>query len=162
MADRFGLRRAMVVLGAISALLLAMAFGFEAAGFRPCELCILQRWPHAATAALGLVAFLWPGAPRGLALLGALAMVAGLALGIYHSGVEWHLWAGPATCTGTADLRSLSTKDLLDQIMAAPIVRCDQPALVVFGTTMANWNAVASGVLMAGWMAAWRLAAPRG
>ena len=36
--------------GAGSALLLLAALGFQAAGYAPCELCILQRWPHLAAA----------------------------------------------------------------------------------------------------------------
>ena len=45
--------------GAGSALLLAAALGFQAAGYAPCELCILQRWPHLAAAVAGaLVAVL--------------------------------------------------------------------------------------------------------
>ena len=98
MADWVWLRKAILALGGLSALLLAMAFTFEAAGYRPCELCLAQRWPHAAVAALGLVVVFWPNPPRVLALIGAVAMAVGLGLGIYHSGVEWHLWAGPSTC----------------------------------------------------------------
>ena len=36
-----------------SALLLAGAFAFQAAGHAPCELCILQRWPHLAAVIVG-------------------------------------------------------------------------------------------------------------
>ena len=40
--------------GAGSAFLLLAALAFQAAGYAPCELCILQRWPHVAAALLGL------------------------------------------------------------------------------------------------------------
>ncbi|MFB2531824.1 disulfide bond formation protein B [Paracoccus sp. p4-l81] len=146
-----GARAQMIGLGAASLALVAMAFGFEAAGFRPCELCILQRWPHAIAGAIGLIALVMARPPRALAVLGLGVMLVSLGLGIYHSGVEWHLWAGPSACTGGGNLTQMSTRDLLDQIMAAPMVRCDQPALTIFGTTMANWNAVASGLLAALW-----------
>ncbi len=145
------LRGWLMTLGGLSGLLLAMAFGFEAAGYKPCELCLLQRWPHAAAAVIGLAALVMTHPPRALAVLGTLILTASMVLGIYHSGVEWHLWAGPTNCTGGGNLQGLSTKALMDQIMAAPMVRCDQPALTILGTTMANWNAVGSAVLAALW-----------
>lgn len=140
-----------IALGGLSALLLAMAFAFEAAGYRPCELCLLQRWPHAGAGLLALAALLMTRPPRALAWIGGALMLGSMALGIYHSGVEWHLWPGPSSCTGGAALQGLSTQQLLDQIMAAPMVRCDQPALTILGTTMANWNAVASALLAFVW-----------
>ncbi|MDN5569462.1 MAG: disulfide bond formation protein B, partial [Paracoccus sp. (in: a-proteobacteria)] len=45
------------IAGAGSAALLIAALGFQAAGYMPCELCILQRWPH--VAAVALAALVW-------------------------------------------------------------------------------------------------------
>ena len=43
-----------ILAAAGSAALLAGAFFFQARGYAPCELCLLQRWPHAAAVAIGL------------------------------------------------------------------------------------------------------------
>lgn len=137
-------------LGAISALFIAMAFGFQAAGYAPCELCILQRWPHVVAALIGLAGMAMPH--RGLAWAGAAVMLISAALGLYHSGVEWGLWAGPSACTGGAgNIAAMNPEDLLNQIMQSEVVRCDEPALKVLGTTMANWNALASAGLAGLW-----------
>jgi len=61
-----------VAAGGGSAALLAGALFFQALGFAPCELCILQRWPHAAAAALA-VAIAALGFKRVLAVLGLIA-----------------------------------------------------------------------------------------
>lgn len=143
------LRQKLFALGAVSMAFVAMAFGFQAAGFQPCELCILQRWPHVIAGLAGLAGFLRPH--RGWAALGALAMIVSAGLGIYHSGVEWHLWPGPTACTGSGDVTGVSAQDLLNRLMTTDIVRCDEPALKVLGTTMANWNAAASALLSALW-----------
>ena len=151
MADRFGLRRAMVVLGAISALLLAMAFGFEAAGFRPCELCILQRWPHLAAAIIGAVLIFIDS--KLLRWAGALAAGLATAFAIYHAGVEYQWWQGPVACTGGIDgMLNTSTQDLMAQLQSAPVTRCDQPQWYFLGLTMAGWNAICSAILTGMWL----------
>ena len=50
-----------------------------------------------------------------------------------------------------------STEELLAQIMAAPMVRCDDIAWELLGLSMAGWNAVASLSLMVIWLWASKL-----
>ena len=136
--------------GASGALLIA-ALGFQAAGYAPCELCILQRWPHlAAVVVAGIV--LLTGFRRLWGILGmALAAIA-TGLAVYHTGVELQWWAGPAACSGgLGDLSQLSTGDLLAQIRGAQVIRCDQPAWVFLGLSMAAWNALISAGLTVLW-----------
>ena len=142
--------------GAGSAFLLLAAFAFQFAGYVPCELCILQRWPHVAAAAIGAIVW-WRGWRQSLAWLGALAAAVATALAVHHSGVEAGWWAGPAVCSaGVGDLAAMSTADLMERLQAAPVVRCDEPALRIMGVTMANMNAAASAVLTVIWLAAAR------
>lgn len=133
-----------------SAALLIGALGFQYLGdMPPCKLCIYQRYPHGIALLVGLVLLFksW----RGLFLFGALAAAASGAIGVYHSGVEQGWWAGPSTCTAGA-IGALSTDDLLGQIMAAPIVRCDEIPWAFMGLSMASWNAVISFALAALWV----------
>ncbi len=146
--------RLILLAAAGSAGLLASAYVFQALGFAPCQLCWWQRYPHMAAVAIGLVALTWrPTAP--LAWAGALAALATALIGIYHTGVEQKWWAGPDTCT-SGDLGGQNAQDLLNQIMAAPLVRCDEVVLSLMGVSIASWNAVASFMLMAIWIAAAR------
>ena len=134
-----------------SALLLAAALAFQAAGYAPCELCILQRWPHLAAALIGAL-ILVAGWSRALAALGLLAALAAAVFAVYHVGVEWQWWAGPTACSGgVGDLAQLTTAELMARLNAAPVVRCDQPAFVFLGLSMAGWNALASAALAAVW-----------
>ena len=137
-----------------SALLLLGAFAFQhLGGLAPCKMCIWQRWPHGAAVALGLAALALPVTL--LMLAGALATAVTGGFGVYHTGVERGWWEGPSTCT-SGDISNLSSDDLLNQIMTAPLVRCDEVAWQMLGLSMASWNAVASFALMLIWLAGLR------
>lgn len=135
-----------------SAALLLGALGFQYIGdMPPCKLCYWQRYPHAAAVGIGVLALLIPGAI--LPYLGALAALTTAGIGLYHSGVELKWWEGPSTCTSGA-IANLTPEQLMEQIMGAPLVRCDEVPWEMFTLSMASWNAIASLVLVAVWIAA--------
>ncbi|MGB3176244.1 MAG: disulfide bond formation protein B [Albidovulum sp.] len=147
-------RKTLILLAAGgSALLLLGAFIFQYFGYAPCKLCLWQRWPHGAAIVIGGVALLVGG--RWLAVAGAAAAAVTGALGVYHTGVERGWWPGPDTCSSGGALDG-SAEDLLNQILAAPLIRCDEVAWSLMGLSMASWNAVFSFVLAALWIAAVR------
>ncbi|MCW1956471.1 MAG: disulfide bond formation protein B [Roseobacter sp.] len=137
-----------------SGALLLGALGFQhIAEMPPCKLCLWQRYPHALAILLAMIGLMVPG--RLWPALGALAALTTAAIGLYHTGVERKLWAGPSSCT-SSDISGLSPQDLLNQIMAAPIVRCDEAPWELFSLSMASWNAIASLALALVWLAATR------
>lgn len=148
---------AIATLGSAALLLGAMAFQYIG-GLVPCHLCLQQRWPHAAAVAIGLVALMLAKGPlmRALAAAGALAALATAGLGVYHTGVERGWWQGPDTCSAGGNIADISAKDLLDQILAAPVIRCTDVQWDMLGLSMASWNAVLSVGLAAIWVWALR------
>ncbi|MBQ4823148.1 disulfide bond formation protein B [Leisingera sp. HS039] len=135
-----------------SAALLLGALGFQYIGeMPPCKLCYWQRYPHAAAAGIGVLALIIPGAL--LPYLGALAALTTAGIGAFHTGVERGWWEGPSTCT-SGPVGGLSPDQLLDQIMAAPLVRCDEVPWEMLSLSMASWNAIASFGLALLWVAA--------
>ncbi|UXU73886.1 MULTISPECIES: disulfide bond formation protein B [unclassified Paracoccus (in: a-proteobacteria)] len=139
-----------------SALLLMAALTFQALGYAPCELCILQRWPHLVAVGVGVLVW-WLGWRRWLVALGLLAALTATGLAIYHAGVELKLWLGPQHCSGgVSGLAGMSTQDLMQAINAAPIVRCDDIAWSFLGISMAGWNAICSAALSGLWLASLR------
>jgi disulfide bond formation protein DsbB len=140
-----------------SAALLAGAFAFQyIGGLAPCHLCLQQRWPHAAAILIGLMALMLAKGPlvRLLAVCGAFAAAATAGLGVYHTGVERGWWPGPDTCTAGGNIADLSSQDLLNQILAAPVIRCTDVAWEMLGLSMASWNAVLSAALVVIWIMA--------
>lgn len=137
-----------------SAFLMLGALGFQYLGdMPPCKLCYWQRYPHVLAICVGLLALLT--SYRILSYLGALATLSTAVIGVYHSGVERAWWPGPDTCT-SGSVSGVSAEDLMAQIMAAPMVRCDEIPWEMLGLSMAGWNAVASLILFCIWIVAAR------
>ena len=136
--------------GSLGMLLAALAFQFIG-DLAPCPMCIWQRWPHVVAVLAGGIALVTPLG----AWLGALAMLVNAGLSLYHTGVERAWWEGPDTCT-TAPIGGLSPDELFNQIMEAPLVRCDEIAWEFLGLSMASWNGLVCLGLAATWMLALR------
>ena len=129
-------------------------------GLAPCKLCMWQRLPHGAVIVIGLGGLLWFRGGRERALLTWLAAAAfgvGAGIAIYHAGVEQGWFAGPTSCSGLSPLNQTTTIDeLRRQLLAAPLVRCDEIAWSLFGLSIAAWNALFCTALtavcsVAGW-----------
>jgi disulfide bond formation protein DsbB len=153
-----------VVVLVVAAGTIAGAWIFESMGYIPCELCLMGRVPFYVgifLAALTALAAHWGRAELarfGLALL-ALVFLVGAGIAVYHSGVEFHVWPGPTECTG-ALTGALAPEDFMAQLKRVKPVRCDEPALLVFGLSLAVWEAVVcfflSGLAAWGWRRAAR------
>jgi disulfide bond formation protein DsbB len=121
----------------------------------PCELCLKQRvgyWIAASIAAAGLILrrFLtgrdltpW------LNLILAIVFAGEMGLAVYHAGVEWKFWPGPAACTGGASHVDLSEYQRLLSGAKMSVPACDRPAWIFLGLSMAGWNALAAAGLAA-------------
>jgi disulfide bond formation protein DsbB len=107
-------------------------------GLHPCEMCYWQRWPHGAAIVLASLSFATRnGTSRTLTLLAAVAIAVSGAIGVYHAGVEAGVFEGLTTCTANG-------ARTLNEILSAPLVRCDQVQFSFLGISMAGWNAILS------------------
>lgn len=145
--------RVALLAGSLSLALILGALGFQYfGGMPPCEMCHWQRWPHIASAIIGIIGgslvasrsidsrYAVPIAILTLALI----LVSG-AIGLYQAGVEWQFLPGPTACTGPAIVLTGS----LD--LNHPVVRCDIAAWRLFGLSLAGYNGLLSlGAVIAG------------
>lgn len=138
---------AVLVIFAIALATIVGAWGFEIiGGYKPCPLCLTQRWSYYTAVPLALILIMLVLSGKisngllraGVALLG-LVILAGGILGGYHAGVEWGFWPGPTSCTGGGGL-SGGLPDLTQKV-----VQCDEVQIRIFGLSFAGWNAVVSG-----------------
>jgi disulfide bond formation protein DsbB len=142
---------ALFLLVASAGSLLAAFFFQYVIGLQPCILCIWQRWPYAAVIVLTIL--ILTAAARAPKLRAALLALCGVALlfgggvAVFHVGVEQHWWTGTPGCGVPATANSIEA--MRAQIMAAPVVRCDQVAWSLFGISMASYNILISLVLTA-------------
>lgn len=135
-------------------------------GLAPCPLCLEQRIayyfviPLAVMVALGTMV----GAQRKVLVLALIVIALGMAwnagLGVYHAGVEWKFWAGPADCSGPLNELG-SAGGLLKKLESIRVVRCDEIPWSFLGISLAGYNALISLALVAiallGARAAWKM-----
>jgi disulfide bond formation protein DsbB len=135
--------------GSVSLALLIGALVFQYVwDYPPCEICHWQRWPHILAAVVGLggglllAARILPArAASTFAWLAIAAIAAAGALGVYHSGIEWGWWEGPAACTGTG---SVFTPGSGADFTPFRFIRCDEAAWRFLGISLAGYNAIIS------------------
>ncbi len=139
---------------AVAAATILGALGFEhIGGYQPCALCLMQRTPYYVgipiAVAAGIAAF--AGAPRQLTavLFGIFAalMLYNAGLGAYHSGVEWKLWEGPASCAPSVGVNSAA--DMLNQLQNTHAPSCTEATWRFMGLSFAGWNVLISAALAA-------------
>ena len=143
---------AVAVIGAVTILgALLFEHGF---GLKPCPLCLEQRLAYYVVIPLAglVVAGAAVGAKRKVLIL-ALVVIAGFmlwnaGLGAYHAGIEWKWWQGPRDCAGGVSSFG-NAADLMKQINAATVVRCDEAPWRFLGLSLAGYNVLISAALAA-------------
>ena len=126
-----------IAVGAAALALLMGALGFQyLRHLAPCEMCHWQRWPYIAAAVIGIVGggFL-PRRHASYVVMAAILLVltSGL-IGLYQTGVQYHILRGPEVCTVTHPYLLGSN--------ALPEVRCDIPTWFFLGLALPAWNAI--------------------
>ena len=134
------------LLSLLSLLALVFAFAVQLGWFGltqhpPCELCWYQRVPHMMIAILAIPVLLFknPFFTFYLICAGISLLVSG-----YHFGIEQGWIAGFTECTS-----NITKGDITQNILNAPIVRCDQATAIYFGMSMAFWNLLYSAAIIA-------------
>jgi disulfide bond formation protein DsbB len=131
---------------AVPAALLGGALGSQyIGGLYPCEMCHWQRWGHYAAVAFAILSFIvrrQPSLSRLLVWLAAAGILASGLIGVYHAGVEAGLFEGFTQCTASSAAGSAA--DILSDIMARPMIRCNDVQWSFLGISMAGWNAILS------------------
>ncbi len=153
--SQFPLTRWPLLMALGSLLLLLGAWIFEYGfGYEPCALCYDQRYIHMGVIALGLASggllILKPSlarfAPWTIFAVAAVLVWSAIFSG-WHAGIEWDLWAGPASCTSGGPM-NVSTDDILAALNGElrPAM-CDEASWRLLGISMAGYNAVISAVM---------------
>ncbi len=150
---------AAIAIAVVGAVTIAGAWFFQyGLGYKPCPLCLEQRYAYYFAVPLAAMTLLGDeaGASRKVLIAALVAIAAGMlwnaALGIYHSGVEWHWWQGPTACSGSAEPIA-SGRSLVEQIQKMSVVRCDEAPWRFLGLSLAGYNALISAMLA--FIAAW-------
>ena len=143
--------------------LILTALGYQhLADLQPCDLCYKQRWAYyIAIGAVPFALFLYghetkdtnePLPAKSALMASALVMAllalvffANFVLGVYHAGVEWKFWAGPAGCSDTGAFDT--SISIIEAMKQETIVPCGVAQWRLFGISMAGYSALASLML---------------
>lgn len=148
-------RTAATMLFLAAGIIIAALLFEHVGGYRPCEVCLYQRWAYyfgVPALFVGLVALSaeHPKAAAALFLLVGLGFLVNSGIGVWQAGFEWKFWPGPTACTGGLDLSASGGPSLLQRLGQTQVVRCDEPSFRMFGLSFAGWNAVISAILFLG------------
>ncbi len=134
------------LMGVLGAALVLGALGFQyIVHLAPCEMCHWQRWPLIAAAIIGLaIAPLRKADAQQLAIATILLVAVSGGIGLYQTGMQYHILPGPQTCT--------AHRFVIGSTMAVPEVACDVPTWWFLGLALPAWNAILSlgGALVGG------------
>ena len=143
-----------ISLGTISMSMILFALISEYVfGFTPCSLCLIQRYPHMLVAITSIWLVFFRTHDLFMYPLNTLVMAFSIILASYHVGVEQGIFQGPQSCS-SSNLSSVSEKSaeaLLEEILNASVVRCNEVAWSFMGLSMATWNLILSMALFIGW-----------
>ena len=118
-----------------------------ALGWKPCELCLLQRIP-VLLAGMAAMGSFYPCETqivrRFLVIVAALLFFATAFIAAYHVGVEQHWWLYEGGCSRDPDLTVSGAVDFAAALSHPEVVHCDQPAWQWHGLTMAGLNVIYS------------------
>ena len=150
MVSRTSITRIAALTFALAAATIIGAWGFELiGGYKPCALCLQQRWAYYfSLPVLALICLrMWSGRAdldvvRWGFMAVVLAMLLNAGLGVYHSGVEWAWWAGPDACSTGAGLSGG-----LPDLSKARVINCSDAQWRFLGLSFAGWNVVISLML---------------
>jgi disulfide bond formation protein DsbB len=132
------------------------ALGFEhLGGYKPCPLCLQQRYAYYGGipllfAALALASAERTRAASVLFFAVALAFFANAGLGVYQAGAEWQLWAAPETCSAALEPLGAGQSGFLKELETTRVVRCDEAPWRFASLSFAGWNVVFSLALALG------------
>ena len=113
-------------------------------GISPCTYCLYQRIFFVGA----MIFFIWPSKE----FMGAVLMVLGITLSVYHIGLEQHWWNDvlQRCLTPIAFLsKGDSVQNLRETLYQNPIVRCDTVNWRIYGISATIWTALLQCVLLA-------------
>lgn len=114
--------------------------------YQPCILCLYQRKPFFAIISLSLIALTFlknDKSKRGAILLCALLLLVNVVIASYHVGVEKKIFRGPTTCSSDSNLNEIEDLESLKAaFLKTKAIRCDEPAFVIYGFSMAALNII--------------------
>ena len=115
-------------------------------GHKPCNLCILQRFPYIVSIILIVIVTIFKNFQRLVFLLLSLIFLLGTLLSLYHVGIEQGLISESFVCTDNVDTSITDKAEILRQL-ENKAVSCKDITFTIIGTSLATINTFISLVI---------------
>jgi len=132
------------------AVLISVYFMEYALGWKPCELCILQRYPYFIIIIISITLILARVKNRTISSKLAITLIlapiiTGLLIAVYHFGVENSYWRNISACSDQLSNIDINTENLLSGLNEIK-PNCSDP-VKLFGLSLSGYN-ILSNILM--------------
>ena len=115
-------------------------------GHKPCNLCILQRFPYIVSIILIVIVTIFKNFQRLAFLLLSLIFLLGTLLSLYHVGIEQGLISESFVCTDNVDTSITDKAEILKQL-ESKAVSCKDVTFTIIGASLASINTFISLVI---------------
>ena len=128
----------------VSIIALVSAFFIEyILGHRPCNLCILERFPYLIAIIIILFNYKFSQFEKFFMLLLTIIFLTGTALSLYHLGIEQGFIQESLVCDIKSGSNLLSKEEILKQLQEKN-VSCKDVTLKIFGLSLTSYNILIS------------------
>ena len=133
----------------ISIIALVSAYFIEyVLGYKPCNLCLIERWPYLIATIFILTNLITNKIEKIILIILAIIFAAATILSFYHVGIEQGFFDESLVCISNDGINSLNKEDILKELQKE-VVSCKNVEFTFFGLSLATINAVISFVLSA-------------
>jgi len=139
------------IIGIYSVLVLISVYFMEfVLGWKPCELCLLQRYPYFIIILIS-IAFILAKikkkkiSPKLAIFLIVAPILSGLLIALYHYGIENSYWRNISGCSDQLSNIDINTENLLSGLSEIK-PNCSDP-IKIFGISISGYN-ILSNILM--------------
>ena len=131
----------------ISIFALASAYFVEyILGYKPCNLCLIERLPYFVTIIIILIGLIINRLEKIIFILLALIFAAATILSFYHFGIEQGFFKESLVCIPNNEINILNKEDLLKEFQKT-VVSCKDVEFTLFGLSLATINVIISLIL---------------
>ncbi len=109
----------------------------------PCNLCLVERIPYAATIIVALLALISGAYEKAILIIIGIFFIIGMAISFYHFGIEQGFFSESLVCDLGKKSEPISAKELLKELNAQNI-SCKDVTFRVFGFSLATLNTIIS------------------
>ena len=131
----------------ISIIALTSAYFVEyVLGYKPCNLCLIERVPYFITILFILTVLIINKLEKNILIILSLIFAAATILSFYHFGIEQGFFNESLVCISNNEINSLSKEDLINELQKE-VVSCKDVQFTFLGLSLVTINAIISLIL---------------